>query len=112
MNNCIENILEVNDIELHYRDWGGSGQDIILLHGLASTSRIWDFVAPILSDKFRVIALDLRGHGLSSKPSTGYDFKSILEDINNFIIKVNFKNPIIVGHSWGGMVAPKNCRDI
>lgn len=105
MNNCIENILEVNDIELHYRDWGGSGQEIILLHGLASTSRIWDFVAPILSDKFRVIALDLRGHGLSSKPSIGYDFKSILEDVNNFIIKVNFKNPIIVGHSWGGMVA-------
>ena len=32
MNNCIENILEVNDIELHYRDWGGSGQEIILLH--------------------------------------------------------------------------------
>ena len=105
MNNCIENILEINDIELHYRDWGGRGQEIILLHGLASTSRIWDFVAPILSDKFRVIALDLRGHGLSSKPLTGYDFKSIVDDLNKFIEKINFKNPIIVGHSWGGMVA-------
>ena len=67
LNNYIEGIVNVSDINLHYTDSGGQGQAVLLLHGLASHSGIWDFVGPILSHDHRVITIDQRGHGRSSK---------------------------------------------
>ena len=95
----------VNGNSLHYRDWGGSGQPVVLVHGLASNCRIWDLVAPILADEFRVVALDQRGHGQSFKPDTGYDFATVTSDLEGFIDALELARPIIVGHSWGGDVA-------
>jgi pimeloyl-ACP methyl ester carboxylesterase len=77
----------------------------VLLHGLASTCHIWDLVAPILSQDFRVIVLDQRGHGESDKPDEGYDFASVSEDLHQLIAQVGIDRPIIAGHSWGGDVA-------
>ena len=89
----------------HYRDWGGDGQPAVLVHGLASNCRIWDLVAPILSRQFRVLAIDQRGHGESFKPDDGYDFASVVADLDAFMDEVGLVRPIIVGHSWGGDVA-------
>ena len=97
--------VNLNSLSLYYRNWGGSGKPIILLHGLASNSRIWDLVAPILASTSSVIAIDQRGHGKSDKPRGGYDFNSVTADIAQLIIKLNIDNPVIVGHSWGGSVA-------
>ena len=101
----VEGTATLNSLTLYYRDWGGSGKSIILLHGLASNSRIWDLVAPILASNSSVIAIDQRGHGKSDKPRGGYDFNSVTDDIAQFIIKMKIDNPVIVGHSWGGSVA-------
>src|SRR5438552_915067 len=68
-------------LALHYRDWGGAGRPIVLLHGLASSSRIFDLLAPLLRPYGRVVALDARGHGESAKPDDGYDFPSIVADV-------------------------------
>ena len=46
--------------------------DLVLLHGLASTQRIWDLMLPRLVRRFRVVTYDARGHGRSAKPSSGY----------------------------------------
>ena len=100
-----EAFAEVGGGEIHYRDWGGDGQAVMLVHGLASNCRIWDFVAPILSRRFRVVALDQRGHGRSFKPDGGYDFASVVADLDAFIDAVGLERPIIAGHSWGGDVA-------
>ena len=105
LNNFIEGIVNVSHINLHYTDSGGRGQAVLLLHGLASHSGIWDLVGPILSHNHRVITLDQRGHGRSSKPNHGYDFKSVTKDVYQFINKIGLNNPIIAGHSWGGNVA-------
>ncbi len=94
-----------NGLRLHYRDWGGSGQPLVLLHGLASTCRIWDLVAPILADHFAVVALDQRGHGLTDKPDQGYDFATVSGDLREFVRKMGMERPLVVGHSWGGSVA-------
>ena len=94
-----------NGLRLHYRDWGGSGQPLVLLHGLASTCRIWDLVAPILAEDFSVVALDQRGHGLSDKPDHGYDFASVSRDLREFVREMGMEQPLVVGHSWGGSVA-------
>ncbi len=97
--------VSVKGNSLHYRDWGGSGQSVVLVHGLASNCRIWDLVAPILASQFRVIALDQRGHGQSFKPDTGYDFATVVSDLDGLISSLGIENPVIVGHSWGGDVA-------
>ena len=100
-----DKLVDVGGLRLHYRDWGGSGQPILLLHGLASTCHIWDLVAPLLREGFAVVALDLRGHGESGKPDDGYDFKTVCGDVQGFMQALGLESPVIVGHSWGASVA-------
>ena len=97
--------LDTGALRMHYRDWGGIGQPLVLLHGLASTCHIWDLVAPNLSRDFSVVALDQRGHDETDKPDHGYDFATIVEDLSLFLAATDLERPIIVGHSWGGDVA-------
>ena len=97
--------ITINGLDFHYRDWGGSGRSLVLLHGLASTCRIWDLVAPILSEDYSVVALDQRGHGESAKPEEGYHFAAVAHDLLGFIRGTGLDRPIIAGHSWGGDVA-------
>lgn len=97
--------VNLNGLSFHYRDWGGAGQPIVLLHGLASTCHIWDMVAPILAENHAVAALDQRGHGVSAKPDHGYDFATVSNDLLGLIQARDMERPIVVGHSWGGDVA-------
>ena len=97
--------VTLNGLSFHYRDWGGSGQPVVLLHGLASTCHIWDFAAPILAQHFAVVALDQRGHGESAKPDDGYDFATVSNDLLAFLQAKELNQPVIAGHSWGGDVA-------
>ena len=89
----------------HYRDWGGDGRPVLLLHGLASTCHIWDLVAPLLAADFRVVALDQRGHGLSAQVENGFDFATVSGDAAALIAALDWERPVIVGHSWGADVA-------
>ena len=102
---AVDGTISTNGINLHYRDWGGSGRQVVLLHGLASSCHIWDLVAPQLAEDFAVIAVDQRGHGLSDKPDTGYDFASVSRDLLGVIKARGLDGPVIVGHSWGADVA-------
>lgn len=102
----------VNDVQLHYRRWHTfeppdlQRPPILLLHGLASSSYIWNLVAPLLSEHgHEVIALDQRGHGESAKPGTGYDFATVLSDDLAVVQALGLQRPLVVGHSWGAMVA-------
>jgi pimeloyl-ACP methyl ester carboxylesterase len=102
---AIDKYLVLNDLRFHYRDWNGRGWPVLLLHGLASTSHIWDLVAPLLSETARVAALDLRGHGLSDKPDGSYSFETTGGDVAGVIEALGFEKPVLVGHSWGAAVA-------
>ena len=97
-------------IRLHYLDWGGSGRPLILLHGLASSARIWDFTSPLLTERFGVLALDQRGHGLSDKPGS-YTFNEVTGDLAAFIAALEVERPVIAGHSWGAGVALQFAAD-
>jgi len=97
-------------VRIHYLDWGGSGRPVILLHGLASSCRIWDFTAPLVAERFRVFALDQRGHGLSDKPGS-YTFAEVTGDLSTFIEGLGLERPVIVGHSWGAGVAVQFAAD-
>jgi pimeloyl-ACP methyl ester carboxylesterase len=97
--------VEANGLRLHVRDWGGDGTPIVLLHGLASNARIWDFVAPLLASYARVVAIDQRGHGLSDRPEDGYSHDEVTADLAELVDALQFERPAIVGHSWGANVA-------
>ena len=63
---------------------------------------MFDLIAPALTARFHVYAVDQRGHGLSDKPSAGYDFETIARDLDVLLEKlVGDERPIVVGHSWG-----------
>lgn len=103
-----EGMVSGSGVALHYRDWGGptTALPLLLLHGLASASRIWDLVAPVLARERRVVALDQRGHGLSEKPDTGYDFATIVGDDLIAASELGLGERFAVaGHSWGANVA-------
>jgi len=96
--------VRLNGLTFHYRDWGGTGQPIVLVHGLASTCHIWNLVAPLLAVDYRVVALDQRGHGQSAQPDGPYDFAAMVADLRAFLDALRLSAPVLVGHSWGGNV--------
>ncbi|MGC1550035.1 MAG: alpha/beta hydrolase [Rhodanobacter sp.] len=94
----------VNGVKFHYlRE--GSGPAIILLHGYAETSHMWLPLIPLLAKNHTVIAPDLRGSGESGMPETGYDKKSMAQDIHALVVSLGIQHAKIVGHDIGLMVA-------
>ncbi|MGJ8591322.1 MAG: alpha/beta fold hydrolase [Aquaticitalea sp.] len=96
--------IQVNDIELDYQDYG-NGKVLLLLHGLGSTKKDWDAQVPFFSKKYRVIVLDLRGHGKSSKPKSDYGVELMTEDLRAFLDRLNITSANLVGFSMGGAIA-------
>jgi len=97
---------EVNGIKMHYVT-AGKGPLVILLHGFPQFWYSWRHQIPALSDKFCVVAPDLRGYGDTEKPQNISDYdKSILaKDIADLIHALGYQKADIVGHDWGGGVA-------
>jgi pimeloyl-ACP methyl ester carboxylesterase len=101
-------------IELRILRWNppvearlASGAPFLLVHGLASNARLWDGVARRLAEAGRrSVVVDLRGHGRSDKPESGYEFATIAEDLRVLIgaLGQGFERPILVGQSWGAGV--------
>lgn len=102
---AVDRDITVHGLRLAYREYTGEGRPLVLLHGVASNARIWLPVVPLLAPRFRVLAVDQRGHGQSDKPSSGYDFATVVEDVRQFIETLELKRPVVAGHSWGGNVA-------
>jgi pimeloyl-ACP methyl ester carboxylesterase len=94
----------VNGVQIHYVI-GGHGDPVVLLHGWPETWYEWRHVMPALAKNYTVIAPDLRGLGDSSKPLTGYDGKTVAEDIHQLVAKLGFKTIFLVGHDLGTQIA-------
>jgi pimeloyl-ACP methyl ester carboxylesterase len=100
-------MASVNGIQMHYV-MGGQGEPIVLVHGWPETWYAWHKVMPALAKNHTVIALDLPGLGdSSSKPSsTGYDGKTVAEDIHQLVSQqLGFKSIFLVGHDIGAQMA-------
>ncbi len=94
--------VTANGIKMHYLDWGGSGDVLLLLTGFRDNAHVFDDFAPKFTDRFRVIALTRRGFGESDKPQTGYDTTTRVEDIRQFLDRMKIKKANIIGHSMAG----------
>jgi pimeloyl-ACP methyl ester carboxylesterase len=97
----------VNGIQLHYVMSGkGEGDPIVLLHGWPQTWYEWRHIIPqLIANNYTVIAPDMRGLGDSEKPQTGYDKKTVAEDIYQLVEKLGYSKIYLVAHDWGGAVA-------
>lgn len=93
----------VNGVRLHYLQ-AGKGPVVLLLHGWANTSYAWHHVIPMLSNRYTVIAPDLRGMGDSSRPLTGYDRETVARDMLELLDQLGVKNAFVVGHDLGAHV--------
>ena len=89
-------------IDLYYEDHG-SGQPVVLIHGYPLSSASWEKqVAALLSAGHRVITYDRRGFGKSSQPTTGYNYDTFAEDLQNLITHLDLYDFSLVGFSMGG----------
>lgn len=77
----------------------------VLVHGLASSLHLWDGVGVRLAALgHRVVQVDLRGHGGSDKPDSGYETESVAADVAAIIEQLGLTRPVVAGQSWGGNV--------
>jgi pimeloyl-ACP methyl ester carboxylesterase len=97
-------VADVNGVRLHYLV-AGKGEPVILLHGYAETSHMWRPLIGELAKTHTVAAPDLRGFDRSSKPETGYDKKTMAQDVHALAMSLGFKRAKVVGHDIGLMVA-------
>jgi pimeloyl-ACP methyl ester carboxylesterase len=92
------------DVRLAVRDSGGDGTTAVLLHGLGAPQRSWDRVAPLLARRLRVVTYDQRGHGASAAASD-YSLDAFLADLQAVLDVLALEHPLLVGHSFGGLLA-------
>lgn len=99
-----DRFAEVNGIKMHYLA-AGKGEPVILLHGYAENSHMWRPLMAELGKTHTVVAPDLRGFGQSSKPESGYDKKTMAQDVHALASSLGYKQTQVVGHDIGLMVA-------
>jgi len=85
--------------------WEGKGKEILCVHGITANSRFWDCLASALAPHHRLIAMDLRGRGLSDKPPTGYSIKHHCKDIAAVMDDLGLERPVLMGHSLGAFIS-------
>jgi pimeloyl-ACP methyl ester carboxylesterase len=95
---------DLGDIRLYFEEYG-SGVPVIFLHGFTLDRRMWSQQADYFSQRYYVILLDARGHGLSSAPNTGYSRDDRVEDLLRFVEQLGLDKFHLVGLSMGGSTA-------
>ena len=96
--------IHARGLTFHYVEWGDAGAPpIVLLHGLSSMGRIWDPLARKLSDRYRLIALDQRGHGDTSWPDeASYGTDDYVGDLEALVEAWGLERFVLIGLSMGG----------
>jgi non-heme chloroperoxidase len=89
-------------VRIHYLDFGGTGEPVVLLAGLGNTAHAYDDFAPGLTDRFHVIALTRRGFGESSHPDEGYETPRLVKDILAVLDRLHLGRIVLIGHSIAG----------
>jgi pimeloyl-ACP methyl ester carboxylesterase len=110
---CTEVMVDAGTgVRLRTLRWGIPAQSVqvplVLIHGLASNALLWQGAAhEFMTLGHAVVAIDLRGHGLSEKPDDGYDMQSVTNDVVGVLRALadqGYDRPVVVGQSWGGNI--------
>ena len=102
----MDRLIQVNGIQLHYLEHSGNNGPLLLMPGLTANAHSFDgLVKAGLSPAMRVLAVDLRGRGMSSKPDNGYSMFDHAEDIIGLLNALEIKDVALGGHSFGGLLS-------
>jgi pimeloyl-ACP methyl ester carboxylesterase len=94
-----------NGVRIHYQQVG-EGPDLVMVHGLTGNLAVWHLrIVSELSERFRILTYDLRGHGLSDAPPTGYSPDAMAGDLLELLDALEIEQPLIAGHSYGADIA-------
>lgn len=99
-------VAGADGLELHALEWSTENVPMVLIHGFGNEAHIWDDFAPSVAGCYRVLAIDLRGHGDSDHDPEGrYDYEDHVADFEALVEGLRFERLVLVGHSFGGRVA-------
>jgi pimeloyl-ACP methyl ester carboxylesterase len=90
-------------IQLAVKD--GKGKHVLCVHGLTANCRCWDVIVPSLTPVHSILAMDLRGRGLSDKPPTGYSLQHHIRDIDCLLEDLGLTQVVLMGHSLGAFIS-------
>jgi pimeloyl-ACP methyl ester carboxylesterase len=93
--------IEANGISLAVYEWSSEGEPVIFLHFLNGTAMIWNGVVPYFAEKYRTIGIDLRGHGRSDMPESGYELETLADDVVGVMDALGIDRAHFVGSSLG-----------
>lgn len=96
--------INIDNLNIHYRDQG-EGPVLVLLHGVASSLHTWDAWTEELSNSYRVLRLDLPGHGLTGPDKQGYDIDYMTDKLNKFLTRLKVDKASFAGNSLGGYIS-------
>jgi pimeloyl-ACP methyl ester carboxylesterase len=97
-----EGYIESDAVKIHYLDWGGKGQPLILIHGLGDTPFIFQDLASLLKSNFRIIAYSRRGHYKSKSYNSRYDNEELVYDLKLLTDSLKIEKVNLLGWSMGG----------
>lgn len=106
----IEKFLMAGDTPMHVCDTERGERCVVLLHGYLESMLVWDEFVPLLSDKLRVVTLDLPGHGISTIRGEVHTMEYLAECVANTMQALGIDRYSVVGHSMGGYVALAMCE--
>lgn len=93
--------LTDDNTKLYYEVTGKGTKNVVLIHGWSASHLFYKKQIPVLSESYKVISYDLRGHGLSEESKDGYTIPRYAQDLKNLIDHLNLKNVVLVGWSMG-----------
>jgi pimeloyl-ACP methyl ester carboxylesterase len=96
-------VLDVRGAQLHVAELG-SGPPVVLLHGWPQHWWTWRALMPLLADRYRVLAPDMRGFGWSEATRRGYRKEELADDVAGLLDALGIDRAFLVGHDWGGVV--------
>ena len=100
-----ENFVSIDGNKIRYLDSGGSKEPLVMVHGLGAGSERWEMAFPFLRKKYRLIAPDLIGFGLSDKPPVDYTMDFFVDFFGKFLNNMGFEKTKIIGSSLGGQIS-------
>src|ERR1700730_3541402 len=104
----VEELIEMHGLRCHLRDWPAKRSNaptLVLLHGFTGHARSWDAFADAMTDRYRVLALDQRGHGESAwVPGANYGRTEMVDDLAAFVKALGLSGFALLGLSMGGGV--------
>ncbi len=104
----VDELIEMHGLRFHFRDWPSkrlNAPSLVLLHGFTGHARSWDAFAEAMTDRYRVLALDQRGHGESGWAAADrYGIDDMINDLESFVQALGLQNLTLLGLSLGGLV--------